>query len=186
VECATNEPFYKTTTDALMKKPKRFILYFKGCIVYIAGASSVPSMGESVEGSVLEGTPSISVNVSYTTTNSASGFDKEDSLIVTTFSTSNCSLQANSSQIQQTSSISCTTSPGTIRGLDGPLDESTTMMSQFPFHTMNVHLQRGKNLVAKDACGKMRFYCQSFSYFFSFPKIPKFQQFQHSHIMPAQ
>lgn len=28
------------------------------------------------------------------------------------------------------------------------------MISPFPFHTLNVHLLRGRNLVAKDACGK--------------------------------
>jgi hypothetical protein len=114
-------------------------------------------MGESVEGSVLERTASISVNVSYTTTttNSSSGFDKEDSLIVTTFSTSNYSLQANNSR-PQTSSLSCTTSPAGNHqqgSSEGPSDIGNMMMSQFPFHTMNVHLQRGKNLVAKDACG---------------------------------
>ncbi|CAL8113848.1 unnamed protein product [Orchesella dallaii] len=34
-----------------------------------------------------------------------------------------------------------------------PVEEQTGMISPFPFHTLNVHLLRGKNLVAKDACG---------------------------------
>lgn len=56
---------------------------------------------------------------------------------------------------QQTTSGSGGGSGGTKgEGSGGGAASASSMISPFPFHTLNVHLLRGRNLVAKDACGK--------------------------------
>ncbi|CAG7817684.1 unnamed protein product [Allacma fusca] len=91
----------------------------------IAGAPGTISLPSITDGSIACGSASVSVNVSTTTNNRTA--------VTTT-----------------TNSASLIPSIGLL----STIKNQTIMASSntFPFYTLNVHLQRGRNLVARDAC----------------------------------